>query len=539
MRAMRPIFKQFLAIISIGLTLAACANRGSPEGGPKDEEPPKIIKSEPPNYSTNFRANEIRIYFDEYIKIKDLQKQLIISPPMDTEPTVTPLGTAAKYIKIIINDTLEENTTYAFNFGRSILDNNEENPYDYYRYVFSTGDYIDSLQVVGTVLDAYNRKPDNFVSVMLYEVDSTYTDSIVYKEKPKYITNTLDSLKIFSIDNIREGTYKMVAIKEENANFTYQQKTDKIGFVEKTITIPTDSFFTITMFKEVLDFNLNRPKQEAGQKIAFGYEGNGKEMNIELLGDRPADFEKRITKDPKTDTLYYWYKPKIELDSAQFLVTNLKFQDTLKHVFRELDRDSLTIKAEPNGTLDFGVDYGLVGTTPFVGIDENLISMMDKDSVQVAFSTRLDTLNNKYIFDFERQEAQAYNIQLLPEAVRGFFGGTNDTLNFTVRTKKFSDYGNIRLTLQNAKYPVIAQLVDDKSDVKYEKIVEDNRPVDFFNLLPAKYYLRVVVDANENGKWDTGDYLQKIQPEKIYYRDGQVEVRANFDNVEEFILPQE
>src|SRR5690606_31186767 len=120
--------------------------------------PPKILKSVPENFSTNFTAKEIRIYFDEYIKIKDVQKQLIISPPMDTEPNITPLGSASKYIKIIINDTLKANTTYAFNFGQSIVDNNEENPYPYYKYVFSTGNYIDSLSVKGNIYDAQNRE---------------------------------------------------------------------------------------------------------------------------------------------------------------------------------------------------------------------------------------------------------------------------------------------------------------------------------------------------------------------------------------------
>ena len=116
----------------IGLIFINCANRGNPEGGPKDETPPVIIKAEPENYSTNFKGNEIKIYFDEYVKIKDLQKQLIISPPMNTKPDVTPLGSANKYITIKIYDTLQPNTTYAFNFGNSITDNNEGNPYPYY-----------------------------------------------------------------------------------------------------------------------------------------------------------------------------------------------------------------------------------------------------------------------------------------------------------------------------------------------------------------------------------------------------------------------
>ena len=124
----------FLLVIS--LVFVTCANRGTPTGGEKDITPPIIIKSIPENYSVNFNVKEIKIYFDEYIKIRNLQKQLIISPPIDPEPEITPLGSASKYITIKLFDTLQPNTTYAFNFGESIVDNNEGNPYPFYRYVF-------------------------------------------------------------------------------------------------------------------------------------------------------------------------------------------------------------------------------------------------------------------------------------------------------------------------------------------------------------------------------------------------------------------
>ena len=198
--------QRVLVVLFIIASIASCANRGTPTGGEKDTEPPVILKSEPENFSTNFKGDEIKIYFDEYVKIKDLRKQLIISPPMDTDPTIIPMGGASKYISIKIKDTLEPNTTYAFNFGESIVDNNEENPYPYYRYVFSTGDSIDSLSVKGYLEDALLEQPDEFITVMLYEVDSTYSDSIVFKDKPRYVTNTLDSLTTFSIDNIKAGT---------------------------------------------------------------------------------------------------------------------------------------------------------------------------------------------------------------------------------------------------------------------------------------------------------------------------------------------
>lgn len=522
-------------MLSINM-LFTCANRGRPSGGKKDVEPPLITKTVPENFSTNFKGNEIRIYFNEYVKTKNLQKQLIVSPPMNTEPTISPLGTASKYIKIIINDTLEDNTTYAFNFGQSIVDNNEENPYEYYRYVFSTGDIIDSLSVKGTIMDAEQLKPDTFVSVMLYELDSTYTDSTVYKQKPKYITNTLDSLTTFSIDNIKAGQYKLIALKDENGNFTFQQKSDKIGFYEEVVSVPTDSTYTLKLFKEVLDFDVKRPKQIAGQKIAFGYDGDYEHMEIELLGDTPEGFEKRITKDKTKDSLYYWYKPKIEIDSALFVIRNKTFIDTLTHKFRDIEKDTLVIRALQSGTINFSDDFTLEGTIPFVKIDEKQVTILDKDSISVAFTAHFDEFNNSYGFKFEKKESDRYNIQMLPNTFEDFFGNVNDTLNYTLKTNGFDNFANIRVRLENAVYPVIVQLTTEKGEVKYEQFAKEKRLLDFRNINAGSYYLRVIFDANANQKWDSGVYLKQQQPERISYYPEVIDGRAGWDQIFDFTL---
>ena len=154
----------FLAFIA--LALWQCAKRGSPSGGPKDVTPPELLRTEPENYSTNFKAKKIRLYFDELIKLEDVQNQLVVSPPFKYPAEITPMGGPSKYIEVVIKDTLRENTTYTINFGQSIVDNNEGNPNSFLTYVFSTGDYLDSLTLSGAVKDAINRKADEFISVM-------------------------------------------------------------------------------------------------------------------------------------------------------------------------------------------------------------------------------------------------------------------------------------------------------------------------------------------------------------------------------------
>ena len=527
--------KYLVALLFI-IALASCANRGMPDGGLKDEEPPVITRSVPENFSTNFKSKEVKIYFDEYVKLKDLRKQLIVSPPMEPEPIITPMGAASKYITIKLPDTLLANTTYAINFGNSIVDNNEENPYPYYRYVFSTGSYIDSLTVTGSVMDAEKRMTDKFISVMLYEVDSTYTDSVIYKQNPRYITNTLDSATTFKIENIKAGTYKMVALKEQPSNFTFQPKTDKIGFVEGFITVPKDTNYVLKMFKEIIDFKVLRPKQVAEQRIQFPFEGDYKGAQITLIDTVPTDFDFKISKDAKADTLYYWYKPKLELDSTLFLVRKGAYVDTLKHKFFKADTDSLTVTGNPSGTLDFGKQFSLEGSIPLVSLDESFVSIMNRDSVDVPFKTKLDTLWHKIVFDFQTEERQQYKIRILPEAIKDFYGNTTDTLNFSLNTKQKSDYGNIRVNLVNAKLPLIVQLVDDKDEVKYERYADTNNFVDFFDVAPRNYYLRAIFDTNQNGRYDTGSFLNNFQPERMSYRQEEAEVRANFDYVLEFVF---
>lgn len=529
-------FWSVLILLSI---IWSCANRGRPSGGEIDELPPVILSSKPENFSTNFKSDEIVIRFDEFIKVKNLQKQLIISPPMKNEPEITPLGAASLYIKIKIKDTLPPNTTYAFNFGNSIVDNNEENPFPYYRYVFSTGPTIDSLSVQGVVLDALEKQPDSYISVMLYEKDSTYTDSIVYKSRPRYITNTLDSLKIFSIDNIKAGTYKLIALKDASSNYTFDPKNDKIGFLEEFIEVPKDTLYQIKLFNEELDFKIKRPKQVGENRILFPYEGQLEDVKIDLLEQKPEGFEYRILKDEVTDSLYYWYKPKLELDSTFFKITTSKSIDTLQHRFRKAEKDTLDVSSFKAGGLNFGEDLTITASTPLSKVDPSLIKIIDKDSMPVDFGVKLDTLLNRYAFPIDLKEDESYKVLMLPGAITDFFGSTNDSLNYTIRTKNKSNYGNLRVTLVNGALPMIAQLVSASGEVKYEQFATDINIIDFTNIIPNTYNLRVIFDTNKNGRWDSGNFLKTQQPERISYYTEEIEVRENFDNIYEFTLLSE
>ncbi len=534
---MKGKFLYVIFLVMLSLSFVDCAKRGNPEGGLRDSIPPVIVRASPENYSTNFDSDEIRIYFDEYIKLKDLQQQLIISPPLENAPVITPFSTS-KYIKIVFTDTLKENTTYSINFGTSIVDNNEENPFEFYKYVFSTGDYIDSLKVLGTVSDALKPLPEEAVTVMLYEVDENFTDSVIYNKKPYYVSNTLRSPEFFSVENIKPGKYLLIGLKDNTNNYIFDPKTDKIGFVEDFIDIPTDTTFHLNLFKEIPAFNMARPSLENSQKVMFGYEGRGDSIKIEILSQTPQEFEYKITKDPESDSLYYWFKPSIESDSLLFKVTNNSFSDTLNVRMKDDQVDSLSISAVKTGTIAFDETLELTANTPIASVEKEKMELINKDSLAVDFQLSMNERTNTLRVDFEKTEREIYTFTLFPEAVKDFFGQANDTLSYKVNTRTMADYGFLSFNVENPKsYPLIVQLVTEQGIVVKEMYAnEEQTAFEFENIAPANYNVRVIYDTNENGKWDTGDFLNRRQPEEVVYFPKLLDIRANWTLNETFIL---
>ena len=534
---------QFLRLLSTFLLLLAvmsCAKRGTPDGGAIDITPPEYVRARPENFTTNFNADAIKIYFNEYVKLSDPQRQIIISPPIDPRPEIIPLGTANKSITIKLGESqLQPNTTYTINFGRSINDNNEGNPLSFFTYAFSTGPYIDSLTVAGNVSDALLKLPDPFISVMLYEVDSTYTDSAVYNRVPRYVTNTLDSSTTFQLKNLKEGTYQLVGLRDMNNNYKFDPGTDKIAFADEYITLPTESVFDLILFQENLEGKFNRPQQKSQQHLILGYTGrvNKDSLNISVLSSIPDEYESRITKDRKADTLHYWYKPKLEMDSLKFLVTSKNSRDTLLTRLKEMKKDSLQFSFFPQGSVDYDQEVKILPSIPLSQINDSLVKVKIQDSVSVSFTSKYDEWNNEYIINFEKSEKQNYQITALPGAFVDFFGKVNDTIKGQVRTLALADYGNVTINLRGLdQYPVIAQLTTEKGELQAEKYLTNESVVNFTNIKPGKYLLRLVYDSNSNRKWDSGSFLGRKQPERIIYYPTVLNVRANWDDTETFTI---
>ncbi|WP_051907837.1 Ig-like domain-containing protein [Flavimarina sp. Hel_I_48] len=531
----------FLASLFLLLLVVRCAKRGSPEGGPKDMDPPVFVSANPPNYSTNFDAEEIRINFNELIKLKELQKNLIISPPLNPPALITPLGGAAPYIRISIEDTLLPNTTYVFNFGNSVVDNNENNPFRFFKYVMSTGDYIDSLTVKGEIRDALQQQPDEFVTVMLYEIDSTYNDSIIYKSVPRYVTNTLDSTTSFELTNVRAGKYRLAALKDEASNYTFQPDKDKIAFYDQVIEVPKDTSYVLTLFMEDPPLKAGRPVQTKLQRVAFPIAGNRDSISISLMNEKPSGFESLVTFKEGQDSLRYWYRPELERDSLIFEVAaGASKLDTFYLRKRPLRPDSLAFNALSRGTIKIGDAFKIETTIPIVSIDSSKISVIKSDSLNVAFKTGLFKEESSFQVKFKTEESSNYQITFLPEALTDFFGTTNDTLYYETQTKVIADYGELKLTLQEAEnYPYIVQIVTEKGEIIEERYAQEGKKVFNFGLVePGSYYARLILDANANRKYDTGNYLKQMQPETIIYYPKLLDLRSGWSLNETFILSQ-
>ena len=528
----------FFFLIAVVLAALQCARRGSPTGGPKDNTPPVLLKAEPENLTTEFKAKKIRLYFDEYIKLEDVQNQLIVSPPLKYNPEVTPQGGASKYVEITLKDTLLENTTYTLNFGQSIVDNNEGNPNSFLTYVFSTGTYIDSLTVSGVVKDAFNKNADEFISVMLYEIDTAYTDSTTYNKPPNYITNTLDSTTIFQLKYLKAGKYAIIAIKDEAKNNVFDQNTDKIGFIEDTVYLPTDTVFLLNLFKEIPNYILKKPSYAAANKIIFGYSGEDQKLDIEALTEIPDSIRTLLVKDPEKDTLNYWFTP-FEIDSIIFKVTNENLQkiDTFTVKTRKLAADSLMLIPSHRNTINFADEFYITSTIPIVSMDTTRIAIFNKDTIAVNFKAKLDSTKNQMSMVFEKETDETYYLNLLPDFITDFFGETNDTINYRLSTGGYADFGNLRLNLAGEiSYPVIVQLTDVKEKLYREVYLSETTAIDFNTLDPGNYLIRIIFDSNANGIWDTGNYLKKIQPEKVIYYPGIIEMRANWEKIETFTV---
>ena len=531
--------KILFTILSLAI-ISGCAKRGNPTGGPLDSLPPVLVNANPKLNSTNFDSEEIRLTFDEFVKLDKVQDQLIISPPINKSAyEIKPLNGVTKKVFLKFLDTLDINTTYTINFGNSIKDNNENNPLTFFSYTFSTGETIDSLYVKGNISDAYDLETDEYVSIQLYRVDSTLNDSIIFNKRPTYISNSLDSTS-YKFQNLKEGKYLIIAMKDVDNNYFFDPFYDKIGFIDSLITLPKDSIIDLKLFKEETDLIWDRPHFINSEKIGFGYYGKLNLKKIEINSNLPDSVDYTFTKEVDKDTIYLWLS-RNSFDSLNF---NLIEKDTTKLTTLKFDRkrdtliDSLSISAKTVNVIHLKESFKLSSNIPIKKIEDSLITVRDIDSILVPFVSSINDNSDEIDLKFEVSPSDNYRIFIMPDAIKDIKGVTNDTLQFNLTSQSLEDYGNIFLdVIRNSQSKFILHLIDTNGDIIREYMnVDSNSTYNFEYIRPGKYTFRLIEDSNKNDIWDTGNYLQKVSPEPVYYFPSELEVRANWDLNETFDL---
>jgi hypothetical protein len=496
---LRPTFLIF------PLFILACASPKAPTGGPKDEAPPAIVEAEStPNKQTNFHEKEIVITFDEWVTLKEIYSQLVVSPPMPHNPEIKQKG---KALIIKLPDSLRSETTYTINFGNSITDLNEGNVLENYAFIFSTGNVLDSLRLSGAVINAQTLKPADGVWVMLYPIE---LDSAVYKYKPDYVAKT-NKDGLWSMSNIRAGNFQVFALKDENLNFLYDQETELFGWLDSTInTLLVSTLSDIWVFP--------REKRPVIKDI-FHMSPGWMKVVVESPYPKPLPEFLPAIDNVMTiwdrDTLHVWYNPEknytgyaiLGPDSSQIRIS----QNQPLHK-RNANIRMTSGRLHPSSAATFFSQIPL-------SIFDTSRMILSHDSIDnIPFQVDIDGTDTRKFSVRAPWIGQArYNFRLLSGAVTDIWQRSNDSMTFSIVVTGADQYGNLNMTidgLDSARQYV--GLIKEGDQIRDTFVVSHQGQVKVTKagLLPAKYTIEIFEDLNENGIWDTGTYDLRRQPER-------------------------
>ena len=573
--------KLFVVTLAVMLLVYACANKAQgPTGGPKDKTPPRVLRSFPVNGALDYNKKQVEIDFDEMVSIEKASENVIISPPQVKEPDVKSLG---KKVTVNFGDKLLDNTTYSINFGNAIVDLNEKNPLKNYLFSFSTGNQIDTLKISGTVINSEDLNPMSGVIVGIYMETS---DSVFFK-KPFLRIGRTDDKGHFSIDNIKKGKYKIFALGDANRDYYYQQgeglamcdslltPTSRLEQMNDTIwkdSIHVDSVRTYMGTHFLPDnialryFKENKKRQyfvksERKEPFVFSLFFNtslSKLPDIKPLNFKWDDTKYILQKSLKADTLTYWIKDSTvwNTDTLRMQMTYLKtdslFQlrsvtDTV-NVFMRKGKISQKAKAlkkstkpkiEPlkfsnNISSSFDVFSPVVFDfeVPIANYDLSKITLSQKKDTtykEIPFKWRsLDSIHMKFALDYKWVPEMSYRVEVDSAAFTSIYDRVTKEASNDFKIKSLDDYSSVKMLMANFNPKAVMQMLDSKDVLLDTKPVSEKGTL-FEYLKPGDYYIRMFIDENGNGKWDTGDFTQKRQPEQVYYYPKKLSLKANWE----------
>ena len=561
-----------------------CANAVAPTGGPKDNTPPRVVEAVPVNQSINFSGKKIEIAFDEYITLENANQNVLISPPLSEKPDIKLKN---KTVVVKFKENLAPNTTYTINFGSAIKDLHEGNLFKDYVYSFSTGDHIDTLAIAGKVLDAADKKPVENAYVGLYAGDRDNLDSLPMTVAPNYITKT-DKEGNFRLAGLADKKYLVFAIKDVNSNLYFDQPNEEVAFLDSLVqasclqkpvppaldTMANDSLtmqvdtlvkakdsivfetetttmydqnalnLTLYMFTEVDSTQVLLEKKliEEGL-LRFVFRHPAQEAAIMTPEMLPDSFNLVTRHSVAYDTVWWYFTPNVKdslwvqvkydtliNDSTRY---SLKFKDKK---IRNKKPETLKVRNNLKGRdgLIPGEDLILTFSEPIVRYAMRDSSVFQCDTLiyydTLAFE-QADEQGLKYRLTNPISADYRYGFEVPDSVFFGIRGRTNERIKADFHVLNDDEYGNIYITVVPPKgmKQVIVQLTDESGNVLKEQLVSQKEEVMFDFLMPAKYKLRAILDADGNGKWSTGNYHRHTLPETVIEYKDALDLKAGWD----------
>ena len=494
-------------------------------GGPRDEDPPIVLEMNPQDQSLNSKPEKISITFDEYIKLENANKNILITPRVNKDEVIF---TALKNSLIIeLNQDLEENTTYVFNFQKAVQDLSEGNPVENLKLVFSTGPSIDSLQVSGNVSSYFPSRntKDEDILVGLYPLDDTTN---VFTAAPYYLSQT-DSLGNFQISNIKEGQYLAYAWKDDNNSLKAEYKTEAFDFITDTITIDQNI--------PGLQFNLSKGDQTPIKLTRSSTLGsnytivlNKNPVEVALKNEKLGD-ELFFNLGDKRINLYSEFLQEDSLAVDISILDSVGYTvDTLIYAkFEESSRKPEKLTISPNSGLSFYKEMNVELTF------NKPVKDILYDSLYIAYDTASVIPITPQMLSWKdslKRDVLAINLQVadsIPfeiftvKAADSTFRDIEGEYNEAALAANYKKLARETLadaisgTIQDAQPPFIIQLLDSKGTLKRETYVEDSNSFSFALIEAGNYQVRVIEDLNGNRRWDPANFERKQHAERIFY----------------------
>lgn len=530
MRTWIHLFIALAVLYTIGIS--SCARIVKPPGGPKDTLGPLVSESSPANKSVSFDGNKITIEFDEFIRIDDIENQLVISPLLDQNPDIFMKG---KKMVIKLKEPLKENSTYNFNFGESLKDITEGNPLSNFQYTIATGSHLDSMSISGIVTDAFTGEPKENFWVMLYKSGE---DSTFQKRKPDYISKSrADGRFIFNA--LPSGEFEIYALDDQNSNLIYDLPNETIAFRKSSINIDTSNVYDISLntFVEVEDKALLTGISQTGYgSFVLNYSKYVGETSISSLENIEFLVEKHQSREK--DIIWLREKPdsalniivsgsNLRTDTSRLTFTN-KFNERPDSLY------SVTEVSKSRGSsAKIQVDDPILiyFNNPIATIGESMV-YLDGSEVSVR-EVKLGPNPRSISIKAGLESGKTYKIVFTESPIDIYNNSFQQKDSLIMKTRKEEDYAqlSIRTTNYDSSAHYIAGLyLEQNINTIYRNIVFSSDSVtQVADIIPGKYYFIVYDDENQNNKWDIGDYNKGLSPERTWSASKQLNFKANFE----------